>query len=100
MGPEHDVVPRGATMRVVELRGLIDQRVEPDFLEVGARSLRAGMRLGTHAPSVIEARGVEGKISAAMRRDHLQLRMPIEHAAENQMRKGDGGLSRIADHIR
>ena len=48
---------------------------------------------------MIDAAGIGRKIAAAVHREDLQLGMPLQHAVEDQVVQGDGGLERIADHV-
>ena len=43
--------------------------------------------------------GIAGEIAAAVHGQDLQVGMPLQHAVEDQVVQGDGGLQRIADHV-
>ena len=57
------------------------------------------LRLGAHLPAVLPARRLIGREAAAMRQHDLQFRMAVDHAAEIEAGRGNGGVERIADQI-
>ena len=48
---------------------------------------------------MVEAPDGEGDVAAGVGEADLQLREPVEHAAEDQRGRGDGRLQRVADQI-
>src|SRR6266849_9039081 len=99
IGAEHHLARPGAPDEIGKLLGVEHQCVEPKALEIFARRLAAGLRLGPYAPSVVEPADVEGKISAAVSAADLEPWMAVEHTAENQFRQRDGRVCRIANHV-
>src|SRR6266851_5671936 len=100
IGAEHHLARPGAPDEIGKLLGVEHQCGEPKALDIFARRLAAGLRLGPYAPSVVEPADVEGKISAAVSAADLEPRMAVEHAAENQFRKRDRRVRGIADYVR
>src|SRR6202171_2573378 len=81
------------------MRGEYD-RVEINLLQIGGRRLRqVRARIGARAPGVVDAAGIGRKITAAMDRENLQIRVALPHALENKMVKRQRRLERIADHV-
>src|SRR5690606_2784229 len=70
-------------------------RVEPELLQVGRRSLEAALRIGPHGPGVVGATDREWQVASTVRRDDLQIRMPVEHAREDHVRERHGVLRRL-----
>ena len=48
---------------------------------------------------MIDAAGIPAEIAAAMHREDFQLRVPLQHAVEDQVMQRDRGLQRIADDV-
>src|SRR5713226_5834863 len=52
-----------------------------------------------HALAVLHAPGQIGNGAAGVGQQHVQPRKAVEHAAEDQMRRGDGGVEGIAEQV-
>src|SRR6202035_5274318 len=63
------------------------------------RLLDVDLGLRPHLPAVRPAAGLIGNEAAAMHQADLQRGMALEHAAEYQAGRRDGGVERIADEI-
>ena len=61
--------------------------------------LQVHFRLRPHVPAVHPAPALIGNEAAAMHHDEIELGMPLQHAAEDQARRRDGGVERIADQV-
>ena len=84
----------------VELVGREHDGVEIDLLEIAGRRLRqVGVAVRARAPGVIDAAGIGAEIAAAMHGEDLQLRMPLQHAVEDQVMQRHGGVEWIADDV-
>src|SRR6266436_9005891 len=80
----------------------MDDRVIRKALQVGARRIGHPrvVELRPYLPAVIEAANQNGESAATMGQVDLELRMAVEHAAEDQVGSGDRGLERIAEQVR
>src|SRR5580698_4685605 len=63
------------------------------------RMFHMHFRLRPHFPAVHPSPALVRNEAAAMRHDEIQLRMSLQHAAEDQAGAGDGGVERIADQV-
>src|ERR1700719_2803145 len=57
------------------------------------------LRLRPHLPAMHPAAALVRDEAAAVRHDEIELRVPLQHAAEDQTGAGDGGVERIADQV-
>src|SRR6266853_1544578 len=80
----------------------MDDRVVRKALHVGARRMwhPRVVEFRTYLVAVVEAAYQNGKRAATMGQGDLELRMAVEHAAEDQVASGDRGLERIAEQVR
>src|SRR6266576_6502110 len=80
----------------------MDDRIVRKALQVGARRIRhpCVVELRTYLPAVVETANQNGERAATMRQVDLELRVPVKHAAEDQVAGGDCGLKRIAEQVR
>ena len=103
VGADHDL-PRAHLGRQVAQRLAGEhQRVEVDLPDVLGRlllQLDVGVAvLRRHEAAAVHARRVRAQKAAAVRAQHLQLRVLVEHAFEDQLLLRDGGVQRVADHV-
>src|SRR5579862_8809081 len=75
--------------------GVVEEAVE----KRRRRMLHMHLRLRPHLPAVHPAAALVGNEAAAVRHDEIELRVPLQHAAENQAGAGDGGVEWIADQV-
>ena len=80
-------------------RGMQDGVVEEALGDVLRLLRHVLLRLRPHRPAVLPARRLIGREAAAMRQHDLQFRIAVEHAAEHQAGRRDGGVERIADQV-
>src|SRR6267378_299298 len=80
----------------------MDDRIVRKALQVGARRIRhpCVVELRTYLPAVVETANQNGERAATMRQVDLKLRVPVKHAAEDQVAGGDRGIKRIAEQVR
>src|SRR5882762_1848480 len=80
----------------------MDDRIVRKALQVVARRSRhpGVVALGTYLPAVVETANQNGERAATMRQVDLELRVPVKHAAEDQVAGGDRGIKRIAEQVR
>src|SRR4029453_5668360 len=78
-----------------------DERVEVELTQVLRRLLleRLGAPVGERHADRVGGRRVRRQIAAPVRRADLQARELVERAFEDQVRKGDGRLERVADRV-
>ena len=96
---QHPVGADRLDERTQRARG-VHERVEPQASQVRRRQLAASVRLGPHLPRVVGATEERGQVAAAVRGDDPQVRMPVEHAREDEVRQRDRVLDRLADRVR
>src|SRR5262249_48337530 len=102
---EHDLADADLRDEMAQrLRGE-DQGIEIELTQVLRRlPLQLDFRITCarrrDETGVVGARRIGAKISAAMRRQNFQTREAVERAIEDQVRKRDGGVERVADGVR
>src|SRR5262249_3233763 len=75
-------------------------RVEIDFLQIGARWVRqVTVRIRARPPGMVDPPRIGAQKSAAVNGQDLQAGVALKYAVENQIMQRDRGIERIADHI-
>src|SRR5262249_13205407 len=100
IGPEDDVIAAIEAGEIIELMVREHDRVEIELLQiVTRRALNHLAAVGSCAMDMVVAAAIGRRITAAMRETYLQLRIVLEHAAEDHMTDSHGGIERIADDV-
>src|SRR6266850_6207411 len=97
---DHHAVRAHEADEVLHRRGRVADRVVREPSEIGVeRTLRDALRLRPHLLPVGEPADEVRQGAAGMRQADLELREPVEHAAEDEVRGGDGGVERVAEEV-
>src|ERR1700693_1522603 len=96
---DHDAL--GAHFLDHELHDLLgmDDGVVEESVQIRARSLGKLLDLRAHLPAVVDAADQDEQSPAAMGPAEAEVGMAVEHAAEDEVARGDGRVDGIAQEI-
>ena len=97
---EKDAVGAGRADQKFQRRLGVGDGVVAQAVEITLRRMfQMQFRLRPHLPAMHPAAALIGNEAAGMHHDEIERGITLHHAAEDQARRGNGGVERIADQV-